>query len=619
MGRRKDDVKPKVKAKAKAEKKAETKGYNNGRLSAEMLGFQVRTGPEAPSRTGKSMDIEVGDIQIFAGKQELFYSAVLRLASGHKYGMVGRNGVGKSTLLRAIAERDGRVPVAQHIMIMHVEQEITGDDTSVLESVLKADKEREWLLQKEQELCNVEDDGSGEEVRIDGVSLMEVYERLDELSNDDAETRAAVILSGLGFSGEDQGRPTKEFSGGWRMRIALAQALFVQPDLLLLDEPTNHLDVHAVTWLEEFLKNWDKTVVIVSHDRVFLCHCTTHTVFCHRKRLSYYGGNYDTFLRVRAEHRQNQEATQHIQERKVSHLKQFIARFGRGHKKMAKQAQSRMKMLAKLQEEAVEVDFDDPYLKLDFPCAPELPPPCISVIDAAFGYTEDKILYQGLNFGLDCDSRVAIVGPNGAGKSTFLKLLDGSLQPSEGFVRRHAKLSIARFTQHHIEMMDPESDAVTHMRRLGVSGIREDGTSDVTVEEARKYLGRFGLQGDLALNPVRCLSGGQKSRLAFAELAWRGPHIMLLDEPTNHLDLETIEGLAMALNRFEGGVVLVSHDDRLVSMVADELWVVMPGETKDIAGTVTVFEGSFEEYVDALRNEFIKKNMTTGGRIKRVS
>lgn len=609
-------MKKKEAAKPKAAKKNATAAKND-RPDSAALGFIPRTGPDAPSRTGACMDIEAPDIVIFAGKQELFYNAILRLVSGHKYGLVGRNGVGKSTLLRAIAERDGRVPIADHIHLMHVEQEISGDDTPVLTSVMQADLEREWLLQKEQDLCNVEDDGSGQEPRIEGVTLMEVYERLEELGNDDAETRAGVCLAGLGFTAEDQQRPTKEFSGGWRMRIALAQALFVQPDLLLLDEPTNHLDVHAITWLEEFLKTWEKTVVIVSHDRSFLCHTTTATMFVHRKRLSYYGGNYDTFLRVRAEHRANQEAVSQMQGRKAAALKSFIARFGHGHKKMAKQAQSRMKMLAKLQEEAVEVDFDDPYLKLDFPSAAELPPPCISVLDAAFGYTDDKILYEGLNFGVDCDSRVAIVGPNGAGKSTFLKLLDGSLQPVEGAVRRHSKLSIARFTQHHVEMMDPEGDAVTHMRRLGASGIREDGTSDVTVEEARKYLGRFGLHGELALQPVRTLSGGQKSRLAFAELAWRTPHLLLLDEPTNHLDLETIEGLAMALNKFEGGVVLVSHDDRLLQMVADELWVVMPSKVKDKPGTVKVFEGTVDEYKEKLRRDFIKNNLTTGGRIKR--
>eukprot|EP00927_Polykrikos_kofoidii_P074107 TRINITY_DN7006_c0_g2_i1.p1 TRINITY_DN7006_c0_g2~~TRINITY_DN7006_c0_g2_i1.p1 ORF type:complete len:624 (-),score=139.64 TRINITY_DN7006_c0_g2_i1:120-1991(-) len=621
MGRKQDKASAARKAeKAKAAGNntgGASKANNNERLTSEQLGFNIRTGPDAPSRTGASMDIDVRDVVVTAGRQELLYNAVLKLSKGFKYGLVGRNGVGKSTLLRAMAERDGRVPVPKHMLMCHVEQEIVGDDTPVLESVLSADEERTWLLETEHALLNAEDGGEpGEERRIHGVGLMEVYERLEELGNEDAESRAGVILSGLGFSGEDQQRPTREFSGGWRMRIALARALFVQPDLLLLDEPTNHLDVPAVTWLEEFLKAWEKTAVIVSHDRTFLNECTTHTIFLHRKRLFYYGGSYDTFLRVRAEQRANQEAVKGIQDRRVAHLKQFIARFGRGHKKMARQAQSRMKMLDKMQEEAVEVDFDDPYLKLDFPSAPELPPPCISVIDAAFGYTEERTLYKDLNFGVDCDSRVAIVGPNGAGKSTFLKLLDGGLVPTEGSVRRHAKLHIARFTQHHVEMMDPEQDAVTHMRRLG-GGIREDGTSEVTIEEARKYLGRFGLQGDLALQPVRCLSGGQKSRLAFAELAWSSPHLLLLDEPTNHLDLETIEGLAMALNKFEGGVVLVSHDDRLVSLIADELWVVMPGPSKDVPGSVTVFEGSFDEYKEMLRNDFIRKNMTTGGRIKR--
>eukprot|EP00441_Pelagodinium_beii_P031378 CAMPEP_0197635314 /NCGR_PEP_ID=MMETSP1338-20131121/11163_1 /TAXON_ID=43686 ORGANISM="Pelagodinium beii, Strain RCC1491" /NCGR_SAMPLE_ID=MMETSP1338 /ASSEMBLY_ACC=CAM_ASM_000754 /LENGTH=596 /DNA_ID=CAMNT_0043207335 /DNA_START=6 /DNA_END=1793 /DNA_ORIENTATION=+ len=596
MGRKQDVKKKEAAVKAGAKKK----DAGNDRIAADLLGFQVRTGPDAPSKTGASMDVEVSEVVVFAGKQELLYNATLKLAHGQKYGLIGRNGVGKSTLLRAMAERDGRVPIPKHILIMHVEQEIKGDDTTVLDSVLKADLEREWLLKTEEELLSKEDDGSGEEPKVRGVGLMEVYERLEELGNEDAEARAAVILAGLGFSGEDQRRPTKEFSGGWRMRIALAQSLFVQPDLLLLDEPTNHLDVHAVTWLEEFLKSWEKTVVIVSHDRSFLNETTTNTIFVKRKRLWYYGGNYDTFLRVRAEQQTNQQAIAQQQQRKVGHLKQFIARFGQGHKKMAKQAQSRMKMLTKLQEEAVAVDFDDPYLQLDFPAASALAPPCISVIDAAFGYTEDRVLYKDLDFGVDCDSRVAIVGPNGAGKSTFLKLLDGSLQPTSGFVRRHSKLQLARFTQHHLEMMDPDQDSVTHMRKLAAGGIKEDGTSDVTVEEARKYLGRFGLAGDLALNPVKTLSGGQKSRLAFAELAWSTPHILLLDEPTNHLDLETIEGLAMALNKFEGGVVLVSHDDRLVSMVADELWVVTPGPSKDVPGRVTVFEGSFEEYKEML-------------------
>ncbi|CAE7863402.1 ABCF3 [Symbiodinium necroappetens] len=916
MGRR-QDTKKREAPKASSKKKDATGGYGKTeRLSADALGFQIRTGPDAPNKTGASMDIEVSEIVVFAGRQELLYNATLRLAQGHKYGLIGRNGVGKSTLLRAMAERDGRVPIPQHFMIMHVEQEIKGDDTPVLQSVLQADQEREWLLKVEQELLEKEDDGSGQEPKVGGVGLMEVYERLEELGNDDAEARAAVILAGLGFSGEDQQRPTKEFSGGWRMRIALAQSLFVQPDLLLLDEPTNHLDVHAVTWLEEFLKTWEKTVVVVSHDRCFLNNTTSNTVFLHRKRLWYYGGNYETFLRVRAEQRTNQEAIAQQQQRKVANLKQFIQRFGQGHKKMAKQSRLgwntgtlrrgemsraprllrirpvlaltsvaaaplvvrrfdrsfarcesraeqsldqflksskaqqwielnsdksqsclvntdsvnwietaaggvRRKMieriggevarattvvnfqpnasfpahvhrggeeflvlqgdwyddwatqpaytyvrnyigskhtprigpkgctilvkLCQMSEQHKEPDhsqwdisesntnwrvcssisgrrllnvFESPLEEVHFERwqpnqsgdvdIPETgeevfviegsftdelgehrtwswsrnagdkqrlkrtsgPEGCLLYVksrhlrspeaDGRGGYRRDadscvlmsanrllcgemralslqiemfaqtssvgsvdsimrimhgsprtqkticRRLAQNLDFGVDC-------------KSTFLKLLDGSLEPTHGFVRRHAKLQLARFTQHHIEMMDPDSDAVTHMRKLGAGGIKEDGTSEVTIEEARKYLGRFGLHGDLALQPVKFLSGGQKSRLAFAELAWSAPHIMLLDEPTNHLDLETIEGLAMALNKFEGGVVLVSHDDRLLSMVADELWVVTPGKSKDVPGRVTVFEGSFEEYREMLRNDFIQKNLTSGGRIKRAS
>mmetsp|Transcript_90848 Transcript_90848/g.243314 ORF Transcript_90848/g.243314 Transcript_90848/m.243314 type:complete len:625 (+) Transcript_90848:84-1958(+) len=582
-----------------------------GRLTGPELGFHIRTGPDRVTRLTADQNIRVDEIIITAGKQELLYNAVLNLTHGQKYGLIGRNGVGKSTLLTSISSRDGRVPIPDFIHCLHVEQEVAGDDTGCLAAVVEADKEREWLLSVEKTLLEIEDDGTGQEHKVAGVGLMEVYERLEELESDEAETRAGTILAGLGFSPQDQQRPTKEFSGGWRMRIALAQALFMKPDLLLLDEPTNHLDVPALTWLEEFLCDWDKTVIIVSHDRGFLNKTTTNTIFLHRKRLWYYGGSYDTFLRVRAEHRAHSSAIAQQQDRRVSALKGFIARFGHGHKKMAKQAQSRMKLLSKIQEESCEVDFDDPYLKLEFPSASPLPPPCISVLDASFGYDPEKPLYEHLNFGVDMDSRVAIVGPNGAGKSTFLKLLDGSLIPTDGAVRRHSKLVLARFTQHHVEMMNPDEDAVNHMRSLA---------KDIPVEEARKYLGKFGLAGDLALQPVKTLSGGQKSRLAFAELAWRQPHILLLDEPTNHLDLETIEGLAMALNQFEGGVVIVSHDERLVSLVADELWIVHPGEhrpgRRPRAGTVSVFEGEFEDYKEMLRKDFLQGNLLKSGRIK---
>jgi len=589
---------PKGKA-AKAEKGGPSK--KGAAVPLDELPFFQRTGPAAAKRKTMSLDLRIDGIRMCAGKQELLDNAVLALNQGFKYGLVGRNGVGKTTLLRHLAE--GLIPLPRHLHTVHVEQELEGDGRTPLQAVLQADGEREWLLATEQTLV----DGDEETEKELGITLNEVYERLEELDSDNAEARAAQLLSGLGFDGDMQGKPTREYSGGWRMRIALARALFVKPDLLLLDEPTNHLDVHALTWLEFFLAAWEKTVLIVSHDRGFLNKVTAYTIFLNGKRLRYYGGNYDTYLRVRAEHRAAHAAHQKQNERRQAHLKQFISRFGHGAKNMAKQAQSRMKMLQKLQDEPCEVDFDDPYLRLDFPCGGHLPPPCITVQDVSFGYPIDgeplRVLYEKCDFGLDCDSRVAIVGPNGAGKSTFLRLLTGELEPTDGHVGRHSKLVVAKFTQHHIEMFDTEKSALNHMRDLTHDG--------VSTEEARKYLGRFGLSGDLALNPIRVLSGGQKSRLAFAELAWRSPHILLLDEPTNHLDLETIEALAMALNQFDGGVVFVSHDERLIEMVADELWVVDKGEGGK-PGTVTVWHGSFEEYKAHLEREFVEKKLIAG-------
>ena len=568
---------------------------NGGRLSSEDLGFHIRSGPDANRRANANMDIHISGIQLYGGRDELIQDGVLKLVFGTKYGLVGRNGCGKSTLLRAISDRIIKLPDFLHII--HVEQEASPDDRSALQTVVETDKERLYLLDLEKRMLDEELD------KIDGIDLNEVYERLDEIDADTATARAGQILGGLGFDPQEQQKATKDFSGGWRMRIALAAALFMTPDLLLLDEPTNHLDVHALTWLEEFLRNWEKTVLIVSHDRGFLNDCTTNTIFLHHKKLRYYGGSYDTFLKVRAEHRANEEAVQRNQSLREASLKQFIARFGQGHKKMVRQAQCRMKMLEKLQSERVDVDYDDPYLRINFPSATPLPPPCISVMNVAFGYEGYQTLYQGLDFGLDMDSRVAIVGPNGAGKSTFLKLLEGEILPTQGWINRHTKLRLARFSQHHLETMDPEQDSVAHMKRLD---------AEMPLETARAYLGRFGLSGELATKPIRVLSGGQKSRLAFAELAWKQPHILLLDEPTNHLDLETIESLAMALNNFEGGVVLVSHDERLISLVVDEIWIVKKGDmtaNPPIPGSVTVFNGSFDDYKDMLRQEFSGGNL----------
>ena len=391
------------------------------------------------------------------------------------------------------------------------------------------------------------------------------------------------------------------------MRVALAQALFLSPDLLLLDEPNNHLDLHALTWLEEFLAQWEPTVLIISHDRSFLNSVTSGTIFLHNKTLTNYSGNYDTFVKVRAETKAALEKQHASQQKKTEGLKAFIARWQHASEKLAAQAQSKMKLLKKIEEEAVSVEEEDGYTNFDFQSQAPLPPPCISVVDAAFGYNTSRPLYHGLNFGIHADSRVAIIGPNGAGKSTFLQLLDGTLSATAGTVRRHSKLVIARFTQHHIDSLEMEGTSLDHIRKLAMKD------EVISPQAAHAHCGRFGLGGELANNQVKLLSGGQKSRLAFAMIAYRRPHILLLDEPTNNLDIETIEGLAMAINRFEGGVAIVTHDERLIRMVAEELWVVTPGHNDAqknwTPGNVQVFNGTFGMYKKMLKAEFRKKKL----------
>ena len=592
-----------IKKTAKKTAEKEQKPNKNKRLTSEELGFFIRTGPDRPAARATNVDIEIPDIVMYAGNHCLLKDATLQLVYGKKIGLVGRNGCGKSTLLTHM--RKGEIPLPSHLFVQHVQQEIDGDDTLVLDAVVKADKEREWLLNAESELLAI-DPETDPDPRYHGVSLSEVYERLDELKSEDAESKAATILTGLGFDNEMQARPTKSFSGGYRMRVALAQALFLSPDLLMLDEPSNHLDLHAMTWLEEFLNSWEPTVLIVSHDRTFLNNVTTATVHLHNKTLTNYSGNYDTFVRVRTETRSTLEKQAASQQKKTDSLKAFISRWQHASEKLAAQAQSKMKLLKKIEEESVEVDEDDGYKSFDFQSQTPLPPPCISVVDVAFGYSRTKPLYKNLNFGVNCDSRVAVIGPNGSGKSTFLQLLDGALSASEGTVRRHTKLVMARFTQHHLDTLDMESTPLEHVRKMGEK-------EAISVQEAFGHCGRFGLGGDLATTPVRVLSGGQKSRLAFAQIAFRKPHVLLLDEPTNHLDIETIEGLAMAINRFEGGVVVVTHDERLISLVAEELWVVKPGHNDEnknwTPGSVSVFNGTFAAYKKLLRAEFKQKKL----------
>ncbi|NP_001168328.2 ABC transporter F family member 4 [Zea mays] len=551
-------------------------------------------------------DVVLENFSVSARGKELLKGASLRISHGRRYGLVGPNGMGKSTLLKLLAWR--QVPVPRNIDVLLVEQEIIGDDRSALEAVVAADEEL-TALRAEQARLEVSNDAD------DNERLLEVYEKLNLRDSDAARARASKILAGLGFDQAMQARSTKSFSGGWRMRISLARALFMQPTLLLLDEPTNHLDLRAVLWLEEYLcSQWKKTLIVVSHDRDFLNTVCNEIIHLHDKSLHVYRGNFDDFESGYEQKRKEMNRKFEVYEKQMKAARKSGSKAaqdkvkGQALSKAAKEAaknKGKGKSAADDDDDqkhvAVPQKWRDYSVEFHFPEPTELTPPLLQLIEVGFSYPgRPDFKLSGVDVGIDMGTRVAIVGPNGAGKSTILNLLAGDLTPTEGEVRRSQKLRIGRYSQHFVDLLTMEENAVQYLLRLHPD---QEGMSKA--EAVRAKLGKFGLPGHNHLTPIVKLSGGQKARVVFTSISMSQPHILLLDEPTNHLDMQSIDALADALDEFTGGVVLVSHDSRLISRVCDdeqrsEIWVVEDG-------SVDKYDGTFEDYKDELMEEIKKE------------
>ncbi|EDV26236.1 ATP-binding cassette sub-family F member 2 [Trichoplax sp. H2] len=574
-------------AKKKQQAKARSKGAAKSTNGSDSL--KQSTIDKGWSSTGvldshaQSRDIHISNFSLTFHGAELLTDTKLELNYGRRYGLVGLNGCGKSTLLECLTYRD--IPIPDHIDIYHLSEEMGKSQKTAIEAVMEVDEERIRLEQEAERLTA--ELQKGNDSAHDRIT--EIYERLDELDADKAEVRASRILHGLGFTSDMMKTKTEDFSGGWRMRISLARVLFVSPMLMLLDEPTNHLDLEACVWLEEELKKYKRILVIISHSQDFLNGVCTNIIHMHENQLISYSGNYDTYVRTRAELEENQMKRYNWEQDQIAHMKDYIARFGHGSAKLARQAQSKEKVLAKMVAGGLtEKVIQDKLLSFYFPECGKLAPPVLMVQQVSFRYSDGKpYIYKDLEFGLDLESRVALVGPNGAGKSTLLKLLDGELSPTEGLIRKHGHLRIGRYHQHLKDHLDLDLSAVKFLMKC-FPEIKE-------VEEMRRALGRYGLTGKQQMCPIKNLSDGQRCRIIFAWLSWSRPHMLLLDEPTNHLDLETIDALAAAINDFEGGLVLVSHDFRLINQTAKEIWVCKNE-------TVTVWKDDIQSYKAQLRS-----------------
>ncbi|MEI4261963.1 ABC-F family ATP-binding cassette domain-containing protein [Roseovarius sp. D0-M9] len=515
--------------------------------------------------------LRIDDISYSIAGRPLIENASATIPDGHKVGIVGRNGTGKTTLFRIIrgelALEGGAITLPQRARIGGVSQEVPGNEVSLIDTVLAADTERADLLAEA-------------ETASDPARISEVQTRLTDIDAWGAEARAASILKGLGFDDDAQRQPCSAFSGGWRMRVALAAVLFSTPDLLLLDEPTNYLDLEGALWLETYLARYPHTVLIVSHDRGLLNRAVGSILHLEDKKLTLYQGAYDTFAETRAARLAAAESEAKKQEARRAHLQSFVDRF-RAKASKAVQAQSRLKMIAKMKP--ITTPQEAALKRFTFPLPEELSPPIIHIEGGSVGY-DGKAILQRLNLRIDQDDRIALLGKNGEGKSTLSKMLAGKLEMMGGKMTTSSKLRVGFFAQHQVEELHVDETPIDHIRRL---------RPGETPSRLRARLGGFGIGAEQAETLVGKLSGGQKARLSLMLATIDAPHMLILDEPTNHLDIESREALVEALTAYTGAVILVSHDMHLLSLVADRLWLV-----KD--GAVAAYDGDLESYRNML-------------------
>ena len=526
--------------------------------------------------------LNLNGITVRLGGRTILDRATAALPPYSRVGLIGRNGAGKSTLMKVMIGQleadDGSIDMPNNTRIGYIAQEAPAGTATPFETVLAADTERAALL------------AESEQEGLDPDRMGEVHERLIAIDAYTAPARAARILVGLGFDEEMQGRPLDSYSGGWKMRVALAALLFSEPDLLLLDEPSNHLDLEATLWLENFLKAYPGMMVVISHERDLLNNVVDNILHLENGQVTLYSGGYDSFERQRAERAAQLAAAKANQDAQRAKLQDYVAR-NSARASTAKQAQSRAKMLAKMQPIAALAE--DPSLSFDFPDPDELRPPLITLDMASVGYAEGNPILQRLNLRLDPDDRIALLGRNGNGKTTLARLLAAQLAPMDGAMNATGKMKVGYFTQYQVEELDGSDTPLEHMTR------QMKGASPGAV---RAQLGRFGFSGPKATTVVGKLSGGERARLALALITREAPHMLILDEPTNHLDVDAREALVQALNDYQGAVVLVSHDRHMLELTADRLVLVHDGTARE-------YDGSIDDYTDMI----LGRNSGKGG------